>query len=124
MATTVAPDLGLLVAAARAAHERWAARSLDERARVFREVVRALLRHADESADAVVAETQKPRTEAIANELYAAAARARWLSRNLEPLLKDERLRVAQPHLKMKRSWLVHEPLGVVVAITPWNIPF
>jgi len=124
MATTVAPELGLLVAASRAAQERWAARSLDERARVFREVVRVLLRHADAIADAVVAETQKPRTEAIANELYAAADRARWLSRNLEPLLRDERLRLPQPHLKMKRSWLVHEPLGVVGAITPWNIPF
>jgi len=124
MATTVAPELGLLVAASRAAQERWAARSLDERARVFREVVRVLLRHADAIADAVVAETQKPRTEAIANELYAAADRARWLSRNLEPLLQDERLRLPQPHLKMKRSWLVHEPLGVVGAITPWNIPF
>jgi succinate-semialdehyde dehydrogenase/glutarate-semialdehyde dehydrogenase len=24
----------------------------------------------------------------------------------------------------MKKAWLVHEPLGVVGAITPWNIPF
>ena len=124
MATTVAPELGLLVAASRAAQERWAAHSLEARARIFREVVRVILRHADEIADTVVEETQKPRTEAIANELYAAADRARWLSRNVERLLRDERLRMSQPHLKLKRAWLVHEPLGVVGAITPWNIPF
>jgi succinate-semialdehyde dehydrogenase/glutarate-semialdehyde dehydrogenase len=124
MATTVAPDLGSLVAAARAAQERWAARSLDERARVFREVARVVRRHADGIADAIVAETRKPRTEAITNELYAAVDRAQWLSRHLVPVLRDERLRMPQLHLKTKKAWLVHEPLGVVGAITPWNIPF
>jgi succinate-semialdehyde dehydrogenase/glutarate-semialdehyde dehydrogenase len=37
---------------------------------------------------------------------------------------RDERVRFTQLHLKAKRAWLVYEPIGVVAAITPWNIPF
>ena len=81
--------------------------------------------HADEIADTVVAETAKPRTEAITTELFPAldhahvarearAAHARATSAS----------RFSQLHLKHKRAWLLHEPLGVVAVITPWNFPF
>src|SRR3954462_1175498 len=87
MATTAAPEqsrtqpseLPELVAAARAAQEQWAARGAAERAQVLRETVRVILRRADEIVDTVVAETAKPRTEAISNELFAAADHASWL---------------------------------------------
>jgi acyl-CoA reductase-like NAD-dependent aldehyde dehydrogenase len=113
-----------LVAAARAAQEQWERRSLAERAAVLREAVRVVRRHADAIADTIIAETAKPRTEAIANELYAAADHAQWLSRNVERVLRDEQVPLTQLHLKMKRAWVVYEPLGVVGAITPWNVPF
>ena len=113
-----------LVAAARAAQEQWERRSPPERASVLREAVRVIRRHADAIADTVVAETAKPRTEAIANELYAAADHAQWLSRNLESVLRDEPVPLTQLHLKTKRAWIVYEPFGVVGAITPWNVPF
>ena len=66
----------------------------------------------------------KPRTEAIANELYTAVDHATWLAKHAPRILRDERVRFPQLHLKTKKAWLVHEPLGVVAAITPWNIPF
>ncbi|MES1247466.1 MAG: aldehyde dehydrogenase family protein, partial [Actinomycetota bacterium] len=109
MATT-AVRTDTLVAAARAAQEQWSRRTLAERAAVLRDVKRAVLRHADAIADAVVEETGKPRTEAIGNELYAAADRADWLARNLERLLRDERVEMPQLHLRTKRARLVHEP--------------
>jgi acyl-CoA reductase-like NAD-dependent aldehyde dehydrogenase len=123
MATT-AIRTDSLVAAARAAQEQWARRSLAERAAVLRETVRVIRSHADEIAATVMAETGKPRTEAIANELYAAADHAQWLSRNVGRVLRDEPLPMPQLHLKAKRAKLVYEPLGVVAAITPWNVPF
>ncbi len=113
-----------LVAAARAAQEQWERRPPAQRADVLREAVRVIRRHADRIADTVIAETAKPRTEAIANELYAAADHAQWLSRNVERVLRDEPVPVTQLHLKMKRAWIVYEPFGVVGAITPWNVPF
>ena len=99
-------------------------RTLAERAAVLREAVRIIRLHADAIVETVVAETAKPPTEAIANELYAAADHARWLSRNVERVLRDEPVPITQLHLKTKRARLVYEPFGVVGAITPWNVPF
>jgi succinate-semialdehyde dehydrogenase/glutarate-semialdehyde dehydrogenase len=117
-------EIPAAAAAARAAQERWAAVPVGGRATVLREAARVLRRRADEIAGTVVAETGKPRTEAVANELYAAVDQAWWLAREAPRILADERLRFSQLHLKTKRAWLVYEPLGVVAAITPWNIPF
>ncbi|HET8527758.1 MAG TPA: aldehyde dehydrogenase family protein [Gaiellaceae bacterium] len=125
MATTAAPEAcAELVVRARAAQEQWARRGHADRAAVLREAVRVVRRHADAIADAIVAETGKPRTEAIANELYAACDRARWLARNAPRVLADERVPLSQLHLKTKRAWVVYEPLGVVRVISPWNLPF
>src|SRR4051812_49067624 len=132
MATTAAPEQGrtqpselhALVAAAHAAQEQWAARGAAERAQVLRETVRVILRRADEIADTVVAETAKPRTEAISNELFAAADHASWLAKNAPSLLRDEPVSFPQLHPKAKKGRLLYEPLGVVGAITPWNVPF
>jgi acyl-CoA reductase-like NAD-dependent aldehyde dehydrogenase len=117
-------ELPRLVAAARAAQEQWAAAGADERARVLRGAARVVRAHADEIADSIVAETAKPRTEAIANELYTAVDHAQWLAREAPRVLADEPVRFTQLHLRLKRAWLLYEPLGVVAAITPWNIPF
>jgi acyl-CoA reductase-like NAD-dependent aldehyde dehydrogenase len=122
MATTVEPSVSVagVVAAARAAQEQW--RHAD-RVHVLREAARIIRARADEIADSIVAETRKPRTEAIANELLTAVDHATWLAANAPRILRDERLRLPL-HLRNKKAWLVYEPLGVVAAITPWNVPF
>jgi len=113
-----------VVAAARAAQEQWRAAGSTARAAVLRAAARGVRSHADEIADSIVAETAKPRTEAIAGELYTAVDHALWLAKHAPRALADERVRFNQLHLKTKKAWLVYEPLGVVAAITPWNIPF
>ena len=117
-------DVPQLVAAARAAQEEWSRIGAAARSRVLARAARVVRSRADEIADEVVAETAKPRTEAIANELYSAVDHATWLAKHAPHILRDERIRFSQLHLKTKKAWLVHEPLGVVAAITPWNIPF
>lgn len=117
-------ELSQVVAAARAAQEQWRAAGPSARSAVLRAVARAVRVHADEIADSIVAETAKPRTEAIAGELYTAVDHALWLAKHAPRVLADERVRFNQLHLKTKKAWLVYEPLGVVAAITPWNIPF
>jgi acyl-CoA reductase-like NAD-dependent aldehyde dehydrogenase len=117
-------ELPKIVAAARAAQERWWAIGPAARAGVLREAARIVRAHADAITDSIVAETAKPRTEAIANELYAAVDHATWLAKQAPRILDDERVRFSQLHLKTKKAWLLYEPFGVVAAITPWNIPF
>jgi acyl-CoA reductase-like NAD-dependent aldehyde dehydrogenase len=113
-----------LVEAARAAQRQWWALGAVGRSRVLADAARIARVRADEIADTIVAETSKPRTEAIANELYTAVDHASWLAKHAHRILADERVRFSQLHLKTKKAWLVHEPLGVVAAITPWNVPF
>ena len=117
-------EMPRIVAAAAAAQEQWSALSPGARSAVLHEAGRVVRAHADEIAGVVVAETAKPRTEAIAHDLYPAVDHAVWLARNAAGVLADERVRFSQLHLKTKKAWLLHEPFGVVAAITPWNIPF
>jgi succinate-semialdehyde dehydrogenase/glutarate-semialdehyde dehydrogenase len=117
-------DLPRVIAAARVAQAQWRAAGPEARARVLAAAGRIVRARADEIADSVVSETAKPRTEAIANELYAAVDHAAWLAKHAGKILRDERVRFPQLHLKTKKAWLVHEPFGVVASITPWNIPF
>jgi succinate-semialdehyde dehydrogenase/glutarate-semialdehyde dehydrogenase len=125
MSTTAAgTDTTELVAVSRAAQERWRHVDAAARAGILREAARLVRVNADEIADSIVAETAKPRTEAIANELFTAVDHAAWLATEAPRLLADERVGFSQLHLKTKKAWLLYEPLGVIAAITPWNIPF
>lgn len=117
-------EVGGLVSAAAAAQRTWRATAPGERGRILREAARVLQSRRDEIVATVVAETGKPGTEALTQDLYPAVDRCWWLVRNATKYLRDERVRLPQLHLKTKRAWLVHEPLGVVAAVTPWNIPF
>jgi acyl-CoA reductase-like NAD-dependent aldehyde dehydrogenase len=117
-------DVPGIVAVARAAQAQWRAAGPAVRARVLAETGRIVRARADEIADCIVAETAKPRTEAIANELYTAVDHAAWLAKHAGRILRDDRVRFPQLHLKTKKAWLVHEPFGVIASITPWNIPF
>ena len=113
-----------LVARVAAAQRAWREAGPGERSHVLRDAVRVLRARADEIVATVGAETGKPGTEALTQDLYPAVDHAAWLARHGARLLRDERVRFQQLHLKTKRAWLVQEPLGVVAAITPWNIPF
>jgi len=117
-------DLAVLVASARAAQARWLELGPSGRARVLSRAAAVVRAHADSIVDSIVAETAKPRTEAVAGELYAAVDYAVWLAREAHRVLADERIRFRPLHLRTKKAWLVYEPLGVVACITPWNLPF
>jgi acyl-CoA reductase-like NAD-dependent aldehyde dehydrogenase len=117
-------ELPAVIAAARAAQLRWWQAGPAARAEVLRSAATLVRAYAEEVVASIVAETAKPRTEAISNELYSAVDHARWLARHAPRVLRDEPVRIPQLHLKTKKARLVYEPLGVVAAITPWNIPF
>ena len=113
-----------VVTEARLAQERWAEASLSDRRSLLVRVAEVTLEHADEVAATVVAETGKPRTEAFTSDLFPAVDALVWLARAAPRLLEPERVRFTQLHLKHKRAHIVHEPVGVVGVIAPWNFPF
>jgi succinate-semialdehyde dehydrogenase/glutarate-semialdehyde dehydrogenase len=110
--------LGVL-AAVHDAQPAWAARPVGERAELVRAVGTQLRKQADDLAALMTAEMGKPIAEARAEveksatacDYYADSGPGFLVPRTVE----DGGLR---------RSWVAYEPLGVVLAVMPWNFPF
>jgi succinate-semialdehyde dehydrogenase/glutarate-semialdehyde dehydrogenase len=109
---------------ARLAQRAWGETSWDERRQLLGRVAHEVLDAAEQIADTVVAETGKPLLEAWTAELFVGLDNLLWTASNAGRVLAPERLRTPQPYLRHKRGWLLHEPLGAVAVISPWNFPF
>ena len=112
------------VAEAKLAQRAWGERPLEERSRLLRAVAAALLESADDVAASIVAETGKPVVEAVTTEIFVALDNLVWLARNLDRVLRPERLPFRQAYVLQKRASLRYEPIGVVAVVSPWNFPF
>ena len=124
VAVTEPEGVAEIVAEARFAQRVWRARSLDERRRLLRSVAAVLLESVDEIAATIVAETGKPKLEAVTTELFVSLDTVTWLARNVERVLRPERVPLRQPYALHKRGSLHYEPVGVVGIVSPWNFPF
>jgi len=104
--------------AAHAAFPGWAATTAVERAATMRRISAALLDNIEVMADLIVAEQGKPRGQALFEVSYA----TQWID-----WFAEEGRRaygeVIPSHVPGKRLIVQQKPLGVAVAITPWNFP-
>ncbi|WP_269137386.1 aldehyde dehydrogenase family protein [Pseudomonas sp. PGPR40] len=71
----------------------------------------------------VMQEVGKCRTDALIAEILGTLDWLNWLENNAERLLRPEKVKTPITLLG-KQSLLLHEPLGVVLIICPWNYPF
>jgi succinate-semialdehyde dehydrogenase/glutarate-semialdehyde dehydrogenase len=117
-----ADDVRAAVLRARKAQRDWAEKSFDERGRFLTRAIRVLLERQDEFVDAIVAETGKPRGEALGTEILTACDALQFYAKRAKRILADRTLPLHL--LKTKKLTIVHRPLGVVGIITPWNFPF
>lgn len=106
------------VARAHAAFQGWRETSPAFRARHLRALGRILRLQRDDLAGLITAEMGKPVTQARA-EIEKCAAVCDYYARHGADWLADE-----HPPGAPKAARVVHEPLGVVLAIMPWNFPF
>lgn len=119
-----AEQAGAAVAAARAAFPEWSRRSFRERGLVLQRVHDLVFAQAEEIAALIAREQGKPAAEAHLVEVFPVLEALAHLARHAEELLRDDALEGHTLLLAHKDSRLVHGPLGVVLAITPWNYPF
>jgi succinate-semialdehyde dehydrogenase/glutarate-semialdehyde dehydrogenase len=106
-----------LVAAAEA-QRVWATQPVTARAAVMAKVADILLERKARFASLITLEMGKPIAEAEA-EIEKSAWTCRFYAENAARFLADERV-----ESNASESMIVYDPLGVVLAIMPWNYPF
>jgi succinate-semialdehyde dehydrogenase/glutarate-semialdehyde dehydrogenase len=106
-----------VLASVHAAQPAWAARPVAERAGHVRAIGAQLRKQADDLAALMTAEMGKPIGEARAEVEKSATACDYYADRG-PGFLADRPVDTGA-----QRSWVAHEPLGVVLAVMPWNFP-
>ncbi|MBD0292158.1 MAG: aldehyde dehydrogenase family protein [Jiangellaceae bacterium] len=117
---SVPDDVDAAFATARQAQHAWAARSVEERARIVGRVHDMFLDRQSTIADLVQAESGKARRDAF-EEIGDVALAARYASVRGPRLLRDRRRLGLFPGLTVAIE--ARHPVGVVGVISTWNYP-
>lgn len=97
--------------------ESWAHTSLEERAAPMLKMAELLEGHRDELALLMADEMGKPLTQGLA-EVDKCAWVCRHYAENAEKILASEHIEADR-----SKSYVAYRPLGVVLAVMPWNFP-
>ena len=114
-------DAGKIASALELADRAWVAwreRSFADRAAVLGRAASLLRARAAEYADVMAAEMGKPVAQGT-SECEKCAWVCEWFAENGERLLASEEIPT-----DASRSYVAYRPLGVVLAVMPWNFPF
>jgi acyl-CoA reductase-like NAD-dependent aldehyde dehydrogenase len=117
-------DLKQAMAAAQAAQKKWREASFGARKKIVRRMSNIILHRADEIAETIAASTGKTRFDALSTEVLTSACAASYYAKAAKHFLKKRRIKAGNLLLSYKRSYLLHEPWGVIGIISPWNYPF
>lgn len=119
--TATAGEITQAIGDADAAFQQWRMTSFAKRVEVMRAAAQILRRDTDKYAPLLTVEMGKLIAEAHA-EVELSAAIFDYYADNAERLLAPEKLPVTDP--AEGDAVLVHDPLGVLLAIEPWNFPY
>src|SRR6266852_6280613 len=110
---TSAALLPQIVARARAAQSAWSQLSIEKRCEQLRILRERMMVSRNVLADAVVAESGKPRVEALFADIFVALDTAEYFSKNAARLLRPERVPHHSTAAKAKFGREVSDPVGV-----------
>ena len=121
---STAADVDAAIAAARHAFDEtdWPT-DVELRLRCLRQLHQALLDHADEFRALTTAEVGMPGFMMTAAGFDVPVEGLKWVTDLLADYSWETDLGVAEPMGIPTRRTVVREPVGVVAAITPWNVP-
>jgi succinate-semialdehyde dehydrogenase / glutarate-semialdehyde dehydrogenase len=113
------PDLArAAVDAAAQAFPQWAALTALERGAILLKARDILRSRIDALARLITEENGKPVAEAR-GEVAFAIQYLQWFAEEARRVYGE----IVPPPVPHKRLWVIHQPVGVVAAITPWNFP-
>ena len=107
------------IASAHSAFHSWKKESASKRAALLEKWYNLILSHKEELATLIATEMGKPMKEAIGEVVYGAAF-VKWFAEESRRINGDVLPQVGSENQRMM-MW--KQPIGVVVAITPWNFP-
>ncbi|WP_026700730.1 NAD-dependent succinate-semialdehyde dehydrogenase [Salibacterium aidingense] len=106
------------IEAAESARPGWAGRTAAERASFLKEIHRLMMEKQEELGELITLEMGKPFQEAKGEVAYAASF-LEWFAEEAKRVY-GETIPANSPD---KRMMVIHQPVGVSGAITPWNFP-
>ncbi|WP_321871565.1 aldehyde dehydrogenase family protein [Paraburkholderia tropica] len=112
-----AERIELAVARGHIAAAAWGRTPLTERVAAVRRLAEALRAQSDVLARLVTTEMGKVKTEA-AGEVAKSASTAVYYADNADRILGDEKVDIDGVD-----TWISYEPIGLVLAVMPWNFP-
>lgn len=112
-----------ILSRARSVQRGWAAVPVERRCAQLRRLRDAMFAMRDALAQAVVAESGKPKAEALFADLFVALDTSEYFSKQGERLLRPQRVPHHSNAAKLKAGRLVYEPVGIVGIISSWNYP-
>jgi succinate-semialdehyde dehydrogenase/glutarate-semialdehyde dehydrogenase len=113
-----APDIDRAVQAAHAAFREWSLLAPKDRGRFLLAIQELMEERRDELARLVTLENGKPFEEAK-KEVQFSLGYFGWFAEEGRRMAGEW---IASPQMN-KRYWVLHQPIGPVAAVTPWNFP-
>ena len=112
------------VEAAQAAFPTWSILAPKERSCYLLAVRDVLIAEMDEVIALITQEQGKPSIEALSSEVLSVIEMLAYYAEHAPEFLAPEEVTYHQPHLTGRKAEVIHEPLGVIGIISPWNMPF
>ena len=106
----------------REAQQIWQEIPVEERVRRLAPLADHLFARRNEVAERISAENGKPPIEALMHEVIPSIAMVQWVVGAASRLLAPRKLTLAW--LPQRRATIYRVPFGVVLVISPWNMPF
>ncbi len=118
LATMSPSEVDRMLAQAVTAQQVWRTVEVSERARLLRNLAQVLRDRAEAYGELITREMGKPITEAVA-EVRKCALACDYYADHGPAVLADRDVVTSA-----RRSYVAQEPMGVVLAVMPWNFPF
>ena len=113
-----ADDVAAMIARAHACYLEWRKTPLSARAAALVKVSDVLSKNKESYAKLIALEMGKPFKEAI-SEVEKCALAARYFAENGPEFLADRHVKT-----EYRKSYVTHQPMGIVLGVMPWNFPF
>lgn len=97
--------------------------SYEARMKALNSLEQSILKHQDEIYQALYTDLNKSETEAFMTEVSIVLSELKFVKRHLRRWMRENVVPTPIAHFSSK-SFIVSEPFGTVLIISPWNYPF